>query len=181
MRAWLLAAAVCACVLAPLVGRADDLAWSRLVVAEHPVSVELPKRAKSRHQTSDWGLARAETDVLEVHAFGGVLSANATVAPSLAIRMAGHDLIFLTTRDTVLRKSGGAKVAWEEVSRSGVAGKRLTYTVDDHGTPLRGTMEVYVFDPYIVTFDALLPSDAPADAADRFFKSIRLKELARGR
>lgn len=181
MRGWLVATVVVCAVLASRPARADDVAWSRLVVAEHPVSVELPKRVKSRHQTTDWGLARAETDMLEVHAFDGVLTANATVVPSMAISMAGPDLIHITTRDTILRKVGGRKVGWEPVTRSGVAGRRLTYTVERDGVVLQGTMEVYVFSPYIVTFDALLPPEAPPDAAERFFRSIRLKDLARGR
>jgi hypothetical protein len=158
---------------------ADDSAWNRLVVADAPVSVELPKKARSRHDSSSWGLGRTETDTLEVEAYGGRLSANATVAPSMAIRIAGHDLIHVTTRDTILRAHGGKRTSWESVKRSGFEGRRLTYEAVVDGAPMKGTMEVFVFDTYIVTFDALLPLDAPKHAADRFFRSIRLKDLTR--
>lgn len=151
-----------------------DESWSRQQVADHPITVELPAPATSTHETSSWGpFGTAETDGLESPLQGGFLSAFATVAPSWAIRGAGRDLIFLTTRDTILRKRGGQARGWEPIERGGRRGMRLTYKV--RGEPTRvGLMEVYVEDPFILAFEALLPEGTAPDAIDRFFGSIRI-------
>ncbi|MCB9682906.1 MAG: hypothetical protein H6733_15670 [Alphaproteobacteria bacterium] len=155
--------------LVPVSARAGD-DWSRQRIAQHPISVELPGSASAEHSTSNWYLGKAETDSVRVEEEGIKLQANATVAPLTAIKIAGRDLIFYTTRETILGQSGGKVQSWTEVTRDGMEGKRLVYSVDDTH---KGMMEVYVFDSTILTLDAVFPASTPERKVDRFFASMR--------
>lgn len=155
----------------------DD--WERLLVANHPVSVKLPQNVGTEHHVSDWGIGKAETDIVSIEAFGGILSANATVTSTWAIKFAGHDLIHTTTRDTVLRQCKGKQTAVRKLERSGIPGRRYEYKLRRNGQDLVGIIEVYVFEQYIVTFKSELPPGAPAGTAEAFFSSIRLADFAK--
>jgi hypothetical protein len=160
-------------MLCPLLGEAGTLSWKRLKIAEHPVSVELPGAPKVDHHTSTWGpFGTTETDALEAAAAGGTFSATATVAPSWAIKGAGRDLIFVTTRDKILRKHKGKVESWTKIQRAGLDGKRMTYKVRD--AERVGVMEVFVRDPFILAFDAVFPAGTEDATVDRFFGSIRM-------
>ncbi len=150
---------------------ADD--WERRKIADYPISVEVPGTPQDSHEVSNWGpFGTAKTDGLEVKYAGAEFAANATVVPEWAIKGAGLGLIYMTTRDTFLRKHKAKVTSWDDANRAGLQGKRLRYKVNSTGRA--GVMEVYVNPPFIVTFDVLLPDSAVDVEADQFFASIRM-------
>lgn len=150
-----------------------DEAWTRHDVGNHGLSVELPDaRPETEHTSSFWVLGTAESDHVRAETASGAFAVSATVAPMSAIKMAGSSLIFSTTKDTFLRKMSGDAVSWEPCAREGLEGRRLVYRRKDSGH--LGTMEVYVRDNLILTFDVQAPQERLGAVVDRFFASIDL-------
>lgn len=151
---------------------ADD-GWTRHDVGSHGLSVELPDaRPETEHTSSFWVLGTAESDHVRAQTEAGAFAVSATVAPMSAIKMAGQPLIFSTTKDTFLRKMSGDAVSWEPCAREGLEGRRLVYRRKDSGH--LGTMEVYVRDNLILTFDVQAPKERLGAVVERFFASIDL-------
>lgn len=162
-------------VVVSATAHAEDTAWIRQAIAP-PVTVELPGEPTHEHQTQSWMLGTTETDTFFLEAFGGQLAASSTTAPATAVAIAGPDLIFTTTKSTILKQSGGAAVSWSPVERGGVKGRRLVYNVDENGKAHVGTMEVFVYEGRILTFDIRLPAGTPRGAAERFLSSLRFAD-----
>jgi hypothetical protein len=156
---------------------AADGGWFRTQVGGHPVSVELRGPVETEDTESSWGaFGTAKTTALRAHVEGSELAATATVVPAWALRGAGNELVFMTTRDTFLRKRKGKARSWRSVERRGLKGKRLEYEIrSGTATGQTGTMEVYVMSPYILTFDAVSTDPSAAPTLDHFFSSIQVR------
>lgn len=147
--------------------------WSRHEVAGHPVSVELPGPVSSASSTTAWGpFGSADTEMLLSKGAHGEWMLSTTTAPMWALKMAGHGLVFSTTKKTVLSERGAKALTWEPVTRSGLTGRRLVYEVDGDSAR-RGTMEVFVVEPYILTLDTLVDKTGTEGWVERFFGSMK--------
>jgi hypothetical protein len=169
-----------ACLFASASIFAADGGWSRASVGTHPISVEVTGRVDTKVSSSSWGpFGTAETvQLLATHSAGELVAA-ASLVPVWALKGAGDDLVFTTTRDTILRKRKGRARSWRSIERAGHAGKRLEYVVvDSSGTEQVGVMEVYVHSPYILTFDTLSTA-ASKQAGEHFLSSIAMFGNAR--
>lgn len=103
-----------------------------------------------------------------------------TEVPRLARLFVGEEGIYARVREQVVGDGGGREVSFGPVLLGSHGGRELVYRVaGENGEGARaGRLKAFLVGTRLYVFDTTAPEAARSAAAERFFASLRLEEVA---
>jgi hypothetical protein len=153
----------------------EPASWVAVEPENEPFSVRMPVAPERQVKETSTFLGTVE-EVSYVAEHGEVqILATRVDLPTVATMFLSDESLLDRIRDSYIEKGNGTEKSYTDVTRDGVAGKRLDLVMDKPGGKEDARAEFFLVDDQMVSFTGMVPLGTPLDEVDRYLETIELR------